>query len=97
MNKKISIEYLSRGCLGQLSHEEAVRDSLKYKGLRTRFRTQLKAGPEFKYGTDLSRQKEIHVELKKGNLDSFIKLVAEKFSLNSFEEFTIKVFTRRNK
>jgi len=65
-----------------MGREDYVRDpSHNCKGLRNRFRTDLKAGPEFKYSTGIRRRHPtigvpfLEVTLKKGNRDDFERLL----------------------
>lgn len=77
------------------SAHEKVRDPKKYKGLRTKFRTELKA-KGFKYETTLLRNKTLCITLKQGDKNKFLNVVNEKFPSGVYEGFPIIIFKSGN-
>jgi len=70
---------------GDLSHCEAVRDPLLYKGVRSTFRRDLKA--PVKYRTDLTRRMELLITPR--NQEAFLWLMAN--APWSYAGFHVKV------
>jgi hypothetical protein len=94
------IKYRSSGILkattrpkrGEYSHEDIVRNPKKFRGLRLRFRTHLKAPSGFKYRTELLRRPAcLGVLVRKGDIEEFKRYIEERCPGMKFEGWDIMV------